>query len=225
MSDSIHPVVDLIRWSEGIHELVLERQGVSFTVGDCVALYDAGGLESRPYSLAGGLQENVLRIVFRAIPGGCVTSHLASLQPGDPVTMSAPFGWFRPGQDDDEAPCTFIATSTGIAPFLSYLRSFPTRPPRQILYGVREAADAVAMKTLTAATSVRLAVSRERAAPHHFGRVTDLLAELKPQPDEHFYLCGLDAMIDEVGLWLEERGVPFTHIHQEVFFHAETPST
>jgi len=41
---------------------------------------------------------------------------------------------------------------------------------------------------------------------------------VKFEESMHFYLCGLDAMIDEVSDWLEEYGVDFTNIHREVFF-------
>ncbi len=37
-----------------------------------------------------------------------------------------------------------------------------------------------------------------------------------------YYLCGLDAMIDEVSQSLQQRGVHFTRIHREVFFRRPT---
>jgi len=53
------------------------------------------------------------------------------------------------------------------------------------------------------------------------GRVTDLLDRQQYGPDTHFYLCGLDAMIDEVTTWLESHDVDPTRIHREVFSHAQ----
>ena len=41
-----------------------------------------------------------------------------------------------------------------------------------------------------------------------------------PEPAGRYNLCGLDAMFDEVSRWLQQRGVHFTRIHREVFFHA-----
>ena len=114
-----------------------------------------------------------------------------------------------------------MATGTGIAPFLSYCRSFPNKPPACCLYGVRHEADAVGQAILREVTSCHLAVSRETPTGVDAvrGRVTELLDKLPLQPDCHYYLCGLDAMIDEVGAWLEERGVDFLNVHREVFFH------
>ena len=52
------------------------------------------------------------------------------------------------------------------------------------------------------------------------GRVTDLLDKIPLNDDVHYYLCGLDAMIDDVSTWLETSGIHFSHIHREVFFNA-----
>jgi ferredoxin-NADP reductase len=50
--------------------------------------------------------------------------------------------------------------------------------------------------------------------------VTDLLYDVPHRGDTHYYLCGLDTMIDEVTAWLETKGVPITRIHRECFFNA-----
>lgn len=44
-------------------------------------------------------------------------------------------------------------------------------------------------------------------------------------PKLHYYLCGLDAMIDEVSDWLEQQQVDYANIHREVFFYAEEERT
>ncbi len=213
-------VVHHVHWlSPDIFELALQRSGLEFTPGDCLALYH--GAESRPYSIASGNDEALLRFVIRRLPGGVVSGFLALRQPGQKVEVSAPFGWFRPARGGRRgAPSIFIATGTGMAPFLSALRSYPTEVPAAFLLGVRELADAVALPFLQSRGGVRLAVSRQRAAPHFHGRVTQLLDRLPQDPHAQFYLCGLDAMIDEVTTTLEARGVEPTHIHREVFFHA-----
>jgi len=153
--------------------------------------------------------------------GGVLSTYLAARQPGDVVQFSEPFGWFRPGQSHDTGqPFVYIATGTGIAPFLSYLRSHPGPPPPRCLYGVRQYQDAVLVELLQERCQLDLAVSRETVAGHHHGRVTDLLGNLPIEPTTHFYLCGLDSMIEETTDWLEEHDVDYMNIHREVFFHA-----
>lgn len=213
--------VQSVRWHGAeVFELALERAGMVFTPGDCLALFAADGRVSRPYSIASGTQDDALRFVIRHMPGGVVSSFLSTRQPGDAVRVSPPFGWFRPGESFRERPFVFIATGTGVAPFLSFLRSYPDLKPAALLYGVRHAADLVNPEWLRQRAPVRIAVSRETAPGCHRGRVTDLLEFLPAGVDMDYYLCGLDVMIDDVTIWLEQHGVPIGRIHRECFFNA-----
>lgn len=209
------------RWfGTDVFELQLDRRGLSFVPGDCLALYAADGRVSRPYSIASGTDDTLLRFLVRRMPGGEVSPYLGDRRPGDVVRVSPPFGWFRPGEYAARRPFVFVATGTGVAPFLAYLRGRPPARPAAFLYGVRQAADAVEPEWLRTVAGARIAVSREEVAGCHRGRVTDLLPGLPLGPDIDFYLCGLDAMIDEVTNWLEERGVSIIRIHRECFFNA-----
>jgi ferredoxin--NADP+ reductase len=206
--------------SSDILELVLERDGIDFTPGDCVAISHADGT-SRPYSVSSSVDDETLHFVIRRMPGGIVSEWIAERKAGDEIEISPPFGWFRPsrsGKKDD--PSVFVATGTGIAPFLSALRSHHEMAPKCCLYGVRKKSDAVEIDYLQKRCPIRLCVSGEASPPHHRGRVTDLLKEIPMSPETHYYLCGLDAMIDEVSTWLEQHGVHFTRVHREVFFNA-----
>ena len=140
-------------------------------------------------------------------------------KPGDAVGVSPPFGWFRPGQDIGDSPFVFIATGTGVAPFLSCCSCADRKAPACFLYGVRREVDAVGAAQLEDWCDLRQAISRERTEEHHFGRLTDLLDALPMMPGTHYYLCGLESMISEVTDWLEGHGVSLSYIHREVFFH------
>ena len=206
--------------SKEIFELVLERDAVEFQPGDCFAIFNPDGV-SRPYSVSSGTDDPRLRFVIRRMSGGAVSEWLAGRVPGDEIEISSPFGWFRPGHAGEPGdPSVLIATGTGIAPFLSALRSDPDLDPVICLYGVRSLADAVELDYLRNRCPLRLCVSREEAPPHHHGRVTDLLSEIPRHERTNYYLCGLDAMVSEVGQWLERHGVHFARIHREVFFSA-----
>lgn len=203
-----------------IFEIRFARGEFDFTPGDCVSIFTEDGETSRPYSIASGTREKELGFIIRKMDDGVVTTYLSKRQPGDRVEISLPYGWFRPGQNINGSPFIFIATGTGVVPFLSYLKSFPQNPPAFLLYGVRNFHDAIYWNALREQCPTRLAISREKTAEHHHGRVTDLLDFLPVSPETHFYLCGLDAMIDEVSTRLENNGTDLLHIHREVFFHA-----
>lgn len=211
-----HTVIEVRPYGPDLFELTLDRNGMEFTPGDCVAVYTEFE-KSRPYSIASGSGEAELRFVIREMNGGEVSPWLKSRKPGDIVRITPPFGWFRPGQDIGDAPFVFLATGTGIAPFLSYMKTF-NRKPRQCLYGVRRVNDAIGSDQLAEFCPLQLAVSREQSA-HHYGRITDLLPGLPLTPETHVYCCGLESMVNETGKWLQTQGLELAKIHREVFFH------
>lgn len=212
-------VKDVCWHSEGVFEILFERGDLSFTPGDCLALFRDGA--SRPYSVASGVDQPHLGFVIRRMPGGELSDWLASRKPGDHVRVSPPFGWFRPGDPALGAPCVFFATGTGISPFLAHVRSRPDAPPASVFYGVRTLADAVGLEEIRAAAPLHLAVSREDVPDAHRGRITDLLDRVPLAPDTHYFLCGLDTMIDEISQWLEGQGVELPNIHRECFFNED----
>ncbi len=214
---STHAVLDVRIIHDGLFELVVARNGLQFTPGDCVAIYTAEG-KSRPYSIASGSDELELRFVIRKMNGGEVSPWLMTRHPGDTIRITPPFGWFRPGQEIGDAPFVFLATGTGIAPFLSYLKTFE-KPPAHCLYGIRHEIDAIGSDLLTRSCPTRLAVSREEVDDHHHGRITDLLPTLPLHGETHYYCCGLESMVNDAAAWLQEHGVPLRRIHREVFFH------
>lgn len=213
-----HDVRRVQRMDDGLFVLCLERNGLAFTPGDCVALHAPNGV-SRPYSIASGNTEDELRFLIRKMPGGEVSPWLAARKPGDPVGISPPFGWFRPGQHPEGDESVFIATGTGIAPFLAYRESFPDAPPQTLLYGVRTLTAAAGFDRLHGWCNLQLSISREAHPDHHAGRVTDRIGELQITSKTRFYLCGLERMVNAVSMQLRTRGVDLFHIHREVFFH------
>ena len=218
--DDVYPILSLEWKTPRVFELTVERNGLKFVSGDSVALFSADGKESRPYSISSGVSEPVLRFLIQRMPNGHVSDYISNLTSGNTIRISQPFGWFRPGDNIDGNPYIFIATGTGIAPFMSYLRGYPHKPPQLLMYGIKKLEDAIDLEYMQSSCKVQVAISRESVPPYSHGRVTDLLPTISLDSKPHFYLCGLDAMIDEVSGWLEAAGVDFTHIHREVFFYA-----
>ncbi len=204
-----------------IIEVALERGEYAFVPGECTLIYNDDN-ESRPYSIASGCEDELLRFVVVMMGDGVLTQWMAKLHPGATVRVSSPYGYFRPGQEGGEdEQSVFVATGVGIAPFLSFVRS--ARPVNLPIcfYGVRYAHDILAVDELREKTDLHVAVSREEIQGTHHGRVTELLSGLEIMPNMHFYLCGLDAMVDQVAYWLAEQGVEHERVHTEVFFSSD----
>ncbi|MCH8513221.1 MAG: hypothetical protein LAT83_16435 [Kiritimatiellae bacterium] len=212
-------VLELIPHAGGLFTLRLEKpDGFAFTPGDCVAVYGPDGKRTRPYSLAGGVGEPYLELLIRKIPGGLLSDWLSGQRVGASLCISPPFGWFRPGLPETARKIWF-ATGSGVAPFLSVLRSGGQTPVR-FYWGVRSVLDLEGIWVPGAVPCV----SRGEAGPGRSGRMTDDLQEVELEADIHYSLCGLDGMIEEVTAFLLGKGVPQERIHSEIFFTNQSPA-
>ena len=203
--------------NDSLFELCTDRKDMNFEPGDCVAIYTSQG-KSRPYSIASGQGENLLRFLIRKISDGEVSTELAKLKKNDIIRISPPFGWFRPGHVDNNSSFIFFATGTGISPFLSHLLSPKRKKPLSIYYGIRTLKDLNNIDILKKVKSLRIAVSQEKTI-YHNGRITDILDSVPIKSNIHYYCCGKESMINEVSKSLTDRNIPLSYIHREVFFH------
>jgi len=78
----------------------------------------------RPYSIVSAPWEEEIEFFFELVPEGALTPLLHKLQPGDPVLMrKAPKGRFSLDTQGGKTNHLLISTVTGVAPFVSYLRT------------------------------------------------------------------------------------------------------
>jgi len=214
-------VQKIIHHSNDIFELQLDRKNLNFTPGEYVSFYSNDLITSREYSIASGIQDKYLGFLIKHLDRGRMTDFLSSRNEGDSIILSKPQGLFRPGLSHKQGDFIFIASGTGVAPFLSYMKSYPENPPRLLLYGVRYLKDAIGYEYIKSNCSCQLAISREIIPKIHQGRVTDLLPHIELHSDLHFYLCGLDSMIEQVSQWLQDKGIHSDNIHHEIFFYSQ----
>lgn len=207
-------VISLRHHAGGLFTLTLDAGDFSFTPGDCIAVYGPDGRSTRPYSLSGGTADPTLELLIRRISGGQISDWLAQRLPGETLEITPPFGWFRPAAPP-QVPKIYVATGSGIAPFLSAIRS-GAAPPLACYWGIRSEADLDGISF----PGVIPCISR---GPRANGRITGRLARMPLDPQHHYYLCGLDAMIESVASLLEGQGIPAAHIHRECFFTAGAP--
>lgn len=194
---------------------------------DPVRLPD-GTLIHRPFSIASGPEERELEFLVRYVPEGELAPRLARLAIGGRLYLSDQAGGtFTIDRAPPAKHLVLIATGTGIAPFVSFVRAhLRTDDERRwvVLHGARTSWD------LGFRDELRLAA---RLCPHfayvpcitrrsddpHFegvaGRVTALIASgelerrahvaLDPKTTDVF-LCGNPAMIEDVIALLAARG-------------------
>ncbi len=187
------------RGSEPVHRQGIEYQGLR-----------------RTYSIVSTTVEQNLRVCFRLIQGGALTPKLAALVPGTAVSVQGPWGNLL--YNPDTCFDYFICTGTGISPFMSIIREYGLRNAA-LIYGVRQAADAVYLDELKQRIE-QVVVCSSRSPGTFQGRVTDWLKmhaeDLNPAAT--FYLCGNGHMVDDVVMFLQSCRIGADRIVTEHFF-------
>ncbi len=208
-----------------------------FSPGQYFALgVEAGGrLVQRPYSTASAADEReALEFLVRRVPEGMLTPRLWQLSVGARLHVGRPKGLFGLVADDPRTHL-FVATGTGIAPFVSMLAALSARrdPPRVVVvHGVAHPTELTYADVLRrrARDGYLPAVSRPEAAQRCgwtglVGRVgaviLDRWSSLGLDPRETVaYLCGNPGMVADVRALLEAQGLPAAAIHAEEYWVA-----
>jgi len=192
-----------------------------------------GRLLQRPYSTASAPdQRDTLDFLVRRVPGGALTTRLWALAVGTRVHLGRPKGLFSLDPADRRAHL-FVATGTGIAPFVSMVATLATRTDRPgivVVHGAARPAELAYAETLRGVPGARYvpAVSRREEADRSgwtgpVGRVGSVLRaswpDLALDPlGTVAYLCGNPGMIAGVRGLLEDIGLPVAAIRSEEYW-------
>jgi len=195
----------------------------------------------RAYSIVSSPYEKELEIFFELVPEGELTPLLNKLHVGDQVLMrKAAKGRFTLDLKSGHKNHLLLATVTGIAPFVSYIRTlhadwkakrFPAihlylinGASRSWEFGYREEVERVAAEVpwLTYVTSVSRPWE-DTAWRGETGRVEDVIRKytdlwkLSPE-DTSCYLCGHPQMIEHGKGILQRRGFKKESLKEEVYW-------
>lgn len=195
-----------------------------------------GRIVQRPYSTAtrsGSHKE--LEFLIRLVPGGTFTPLLWALGVGDRLRVGRPKGLFSRIPGDDRTHL-FIATGTGLAPFVGMIDTFigePDAPRAVVIHGVSHVAELAYRERLERWASeapIRYvpSISRPDDASNAgwtgwTGRVDAILDDvcttmrLTPH-DTVAYLCGNPEMIAVGERILAARGLPDDAIRSEQYW-------
>ncbi len=205
-----------------------------------LALEDEEGVHERPYSIVSSPVENEVEFFFELVPHGEVTPRLYRLQPGDTVYVrKAAKGLFVFDRKSGHHNHLLVSTVTGIAPYISMLRSWVADPdwaPREtrillIHAGSRswEFGYAEELQKLAAElpqVKLVLTVSRFWEDPEwrgERGRAEDIVrkyadAEGFTASDTTGYVCGHPGMIENVKGILLRSGFDKKAVHEEIYW-------
>ncbi|WP_367110141.1 benzoate 1,2-dioxygenase electron transfer component BenC [uncultured Psychrobacter sp.] len=186
--------------------------------------------ETRSYSFSSMPSAKQAEFVVRNIPNGKMSTFLSDIaQVGQDIDFEGPFGSFylRPVV----RPTLFLAGGTGIAPFLSMLKSLEVsgaHHPINMVYGVTNDADLIELEKLDEVKknhswfNYYTCVVSEDSAHERKGYVTGHVeSDWLNGGEVDIYLCGPPAMVDAVSHWLDDSNLKPSNFYFEKFLPSE----
>ena len=175
----------------------------------------------RAYSIGSSpVQRDYLEFYIAVVPDGSLTPRLAALQPGDRL-FSQPkvTGTFTLDGVGDDRNLVLVSTGTGLAPFMSMIRTPGTWSPTRhitIVHGVRYPSDFAYADELASYseggrkfTYLPIASRAAEEFTGRKGRIQKLFesGEIAPDPTtDSVFLCGNPAMIEDMEKHLTNTG-------------------
>ncbi len=210
-----HKVTSVKEVAEGYYMLFFGRQ-FNFQAGQVVALAINHNHDPRLYSIATSESSDEMGILFDIKPDGFLTPQLALLENGAEILVSKPFGEFVSTNEHQ----WWIATGTGIAPFLSMLSS-GKKLPDKFLHGARYLNQFLfsdLFEDKLNSDYLRFCTQEEADDVYH-QRLSEWIGDQKVLPEQiKYYLCGNPNMVVDVRDLILSKGVKFENVMAEIYF-------
>jgi len=220
-------IIENRHWTEALFSLRVAGAALAFEAGQFVRIaLDIGAQRvARAFSMVNSPDDPVLEFYGIVVPEGPLSPRLARLSPGDALFVAAnPAGFLVLSEIRDAETLWLVSTGTGIAPFLSILR---TEAPWQryrnvvLVHAVRFSEELTyrnSVDELRNSRGLRYVsfVSREPAPGSLAGRIPaavrdgrlEAAAGLKLAADSsQVMLCGNPDMLKDTTAALVERGM------------------
>ncbi len=197
--------------------LGFEKNGMQFEAGQHLLAGKADDIHFREYSIYSGTNDPNLEILVKEVINGQVSKTLKSLDEGDEVEIQGPLGFFTIDEEllNGDTKFLFIASGTGISPFRSMIKSHPGLN-YTLLHGIRHSNETYGIEDYDDERYISCVTGDDGGK--FKGRVTDWIKTHPIDKDTHCYLCGNFEMIRDAMDLLEEKGIPQSHLHAEVYF-------
>ena len=221
-------VIENRPWTETLFSLRVEAPPLRFEAGQFVriALDLGGGRIARPFSFVNAPDDPVLEFYGVIVPEGPLSPQLARLKAGDPLHVADnPSGFLVLSEVPPAEDLWLVATGTGIAPFLSILRTetpwqryrrvilvHAARYAKELVYGdliqeiFRGHPDQFVSIKFTSREKTPNALEGRIPAALRDGRLEAAAQPIAPERSQ-FMLCGNPQMLKDVAAVLGERGL------------------
>lgn len=186
-----------------------------FKSGQVVAISLNSNEPPRLYSIASAPGSDEIAILFKVKPDGFLTPRLAQVSSGEEILVSKAFGAFY-GTDQDDY---WIAAGTGIAPFISMLKS-GLAEGKTLIHGGRDENSFYQSSLFRANSAINYIPCSSVMEKEGFfpGRLTEYLRSEYLDTSKNFFVCGSSEMVVQVRDILINRGVDYDKIIAEIYF-------
>jgi ferredoxin/flavodoxin---NADP+ reductase len=210
-------VLENRQWTGHLFSLRVEAPRLAFEAGQFVriALEIDGEVVARPFSFVNAPQDPVLEFYGVVVPEGPLSPRLARLRAGERLLVASnPAGFLVLSEIPDAETLWLLCTGTGLAPFLSILRTEAVWKRFRnvvLVHAVRHAAELV-YRDLISALPVKYVtmVSRENHPGSLSGRIPAAIADGRLAIDaasSQVMLCGNPDMLKDTQAALAARGL------------------
>ncbi len=217
-------VVENRHWTEALFTVRVEGAPLAFEAGQFVRIALDIGAERivRPFSMVNAPDEPALEFYGVVVPQGPLSPRLAALRAGDTLFVAPnPAGFLVHAEVPAADTVWLVSTGSGIAPFVSMVRSgAPWQRFRNVVvvHAVRHARELAYRSEIQSRRNLRYVpvVSREDAPGCLRGRIPELVRdgrleaaaglELSPKHAQ-VMLCGNPDMLKDTTAVLLERGM------------------
>ena len=216
-------VIENRHWTETLFSLRVEGAQLRYEAGQFVriALDINGERVARAFSFVNPPDDPVLEFYGVIVPEGPLSPRLAKLNAGEALHVASnPAGFLVLSEVPDAETLWLVATGTGLAPFLSILRTeTPWRRFKNVVlvHAVRYASELTYREVISAMPARYVSfVSREPAPGSLAGRIPAAITDgrlekaaglpLTPQ-SSHVMLCGNPQMLRDATAALAARGM------------------
>lgn len=174
---------------------------------------------NREYSVCNSANDDYIEFLIRYVDGGTLTPKLFNTKIGENIKVLGPYGEFYLKDFDINKKYLFIGTGTGIAPFLSIIKTHNIINYK-IMHGIRELKDKIDGLD---SKKYEIYLSREKCSNQNNvfeGRVTNFIKNKLDNIDKNnlFFLCGNSLMVSEVHEMLILNNINNNQIFSEIFF-------
>jgi ferredoxin-NADP reductase len=201
----------------------------TYIAGQFITVYfpESQTLEGKAYTLSSAPYESTCNITVKKM--GEFSGRLCSMEKGDTITASLPYGFFSSEYPDMELIA--LAGGIGVAPFRSIiLETLLKHPGRKVclFYSSTKSADIIFKNEFNALSkacrnfSISYHITQEKKTSEAFvkGRIhpKEVVTSLSKDQNKEFLICGSISFVKDMWKGLREQGVPEHHIYTEAFF-------